>query len=58
VLNGREDEEHPWLTRGLPLWNLLIEPKELQLFDGGGHVPPIELRVPAMLDFLERHLGR
>lgn len=58
VLNGREDEEHPWLTRGLPLWNLLTEPKELQLFDGGGHVPPIEQRVPAMLDFLERHLGR
>ena len=57
MLNGREDEEHPWRTRGLPLWNLLREPKELKLFDGDGHVPAVERRVPAMLDFLDRHLG-
>lgn len=56
VLNGREDEEHPWRTRALPLWNLLAEPKELKLFDGSGHVPTMEQRVPAMLDFLERHV--
>ncbi len=23
LINGRSDEEHPWLTRALPLWNLL-----------------------------------
>jgi eukaryotic-like serine/threonine-protein kinase len=57
VLNGREDEEHPWLTRALPLWNLLAEPKELVLVDGAGHIPPLESRIPAMLDFLDRTLG-
>jgi eukaryotic-like serine/threonine-protein kinase len=58
MVNGREDEEHPWLTRALPLWNLLPQPKELALFDGVGHVPPPELRIPAIRDFLDRHLGR
>jgi pimeloyl-ACP methyl ester carboxylesterase len=57
VVNGREDEEHPWLTRGLPLWNLLREPKELALFEGVGHVPPTEMRVPVIREFLDRHLG-
>jgi formylglycine-generating enzyme required for sulfatase activity len=54
VVNGREDEEHPWLTRALPLWNLLSEPKELALFDGVGHLPPLELRIPAIREFLDR----
>jgi formylglycine-generating enzyme required for sulfatase activity/dienelactone hydrolase len=57
VVNGREDEEHPWRTRALPLWNLLSEPKELALFDGVGHFPPDEMRIPAIRDFLDRHLG-
>jgi hypothetical protein len=57
LLNGRDDEEHPWLTRGLPLWNLLREPKELVLIPGVGHVPPIEARVPAVNRFLDRVLG-
>jgi formylglycine-generating enzyme required for sulfatase activity len=57
VVNGLVDEEHPWLTRALPLWNLLREPKELALFEGVGHVPPPELRIPAIRDFLDRHLG-
>jgi eukaryotic-like serine/threonine-protein kinase len=57
LLNGKEDEEHAWLTRGLPLWNLLTEPKELVLIEGAGHVPPPHERVPPMLDFLDRTLG-
>jgi eukaryotic-like serine/threonine-protein kinase len=57
IVNGREDEEHPWRMRAQPLWNLLREPKELALFDGVGHVPPDEMRIPAMRDFLDRHLG-
>lgn len=57
LLNGREDEEHPWLTRALPLWNLLSEPKELVLVEGAGHVPPPHERVPVMLDFLDRTVG-
>jgi eukaryotic-like serine/threonine-protein kinase len=56
VVNGAEDEEHPWRTRGLPLWNLLTEPRELALFDGVGHLPPAELRIPAIREFLDRHL--
>jgi len=57
LLNGRNDEEHPWLSRGLPLWNLLSEPKELVLVDGGGHVVPPEQRIPAIKSFLDRVLG-
>ena len=57
LLNGRNDEEHPWLSRGLPLWNLLREPKELVLVEGGGHVVPPEDRIPAIKDFLDRVLG-
>jgi pimeloyl-ACP methyl ester carboxylesterase len=57
VVNGRQDEEHPWLTRGLPLWNLLPEPKELVLIDGAGHHPPVEMRVPPINAFLDRVLG-
>lgn len=57
LLNGREDEEHPWTTRGLPLWNLLPDPKELVLIEGAGHVPPEETRVRATLEFLDRVIG-
>jgi len=57
LLNGRNDEEHPWFRRALPLWNLLQEPKELVLVEGAGHVPPPEARIPAINDFLDRILG-
>lgn len=56
-LNGRQDEEHPWLTRALPFWELLREPKELVLVDNEGHVPSLEVRIPAINDFLDRWLG-
>ena len=57
LLNGSTDDEHPWLTRGLPLWNLLREPKQLVLVEGAGHVPPVEARIPAIAQFLDRILG-
>jgi pimeloyl-ACP methyl ester carboxylesterase len=57
MLNGTTDDEHPWLTRGLPLWNLLREPKELVLVEGAGHVPPIEARAPAITQFLDHQFG-
>ena len=57
LLNGRDDEEHPWLTRALPLWNLLREPKQLVLVPAAGHVPPLEARVPAINRFLDQTLG-
>jgi pimeloyl-ACP methyl ester carboxylesterase len=57
VINGRNDEEHPWNTRGLALWNLLRSPKELVLLEGAGHHPPVEQRVPPVNAFLDRTLG-
>lgn len=57
LLNGRQDEEHPWYTRALPLWNLLREPKELVLVDGAGHIPSLEARIPAIVEFLDTHLS-
>jgi len=57
LLNGRQDEEHPWLTRALPFWELLREPKELVLVDNEGHVPSLEVRIPAINDFLDRQFG-
>jgi formylglycine-generating enzyme required for sulfatase activity/tRNA A-37 threonylcarbamoyl transferase component Bud32/pimeloyl-ACP methyl ester carboxylesterase len=57
LLNGRNDEEHPWLTRAKPLWDLLREPKELVLIDGAGHHPPVEERVRPINAFLDRTLG-
>ena len=57
MLNGRQDEEHPWLSRAKPLWDLLPEPKELELVEGAGHVVPVEIRTPRIRDFLDRTLG-
>jgi pimeloyl-ACP methyl ester carboxylesterase len=57
MLNGQQDEEHPWYTRGLPLWSLLAEPKELVLIEGGGHLPPDEARVPVINQWLDRTVG-
>ncbi|MGH7521077.1 MAG: protein kinase domain-containing protein [Gemmatimonadales bacterium] len=57
LLNGADDEEHPWQTRGLPLWNLLGEPKQLVLLPNVGHIPPLEDRVPAINRFLDQTLG-
>ena len=57
LLNGSNDEEHTWQSRGLPLWNLMTEPKELVLVEGAGHLPPVEARIPAINRFLNRVLG-
>jgi fermentation-respiration switch protein FrsA (DUF1100 family) len=57
LLNGRDDEEHPWFTRALPLWQLLPQPKKLVLVEGAGHIPPPEARVPAINQFLDQTLG-
>ena len=57
VVNGRQDEEHPWQTRGKPLWDLFREPKELLLADGAGHLVPVDVRTPRINAFLDRTLG-
>jgi dienelactone hydrolase len=57
LLNGRHDEEHPWFTRALPLWNLLREPKKLVLVPGAGRLPPAEILVPTINQWLDETLG-
>jgi len=57
LLNGRQDEEHGYYTRALPLWNLLREPKKFVLVEGAGHIPPVEARVPAINAWLDETLG-
>jgi eukaryotic-like serine/threonine-protein kinase len=57
LVNGRHDEEHPWFTRGLPLWNLLQQPKKLVLVEDAGHIPPAEARIPAINHFLDNLFG-
>lgn len=57
LLNGRYDEENPWIRHALPLWRLLREPKRLAIVDGG-HLPPAESRVPVINAWLDETLGR
>jgi dienelactone hydrolase len=57
LLNGRYDEEHAWERDARPLWRLLREPKRLALVEGG-HLPPAEVRVPVINDWLDETLGR
>lgn len=56
LLNGKYDEASPYETEALPLYNLLCEPKRLALLDGG-HVPPLEERVPVINKWLDETLG-
>lgn len=55
-LNGKYDEVFPYETNALPLYNLLREPKKLALLEGG-HVPPLEVRVPVINKWLDETLG-
>ena len=57
MVNGLMDEEHPWQSRGLPLWELLSEPKELVLLEGEGHIPGAEYLIPSVKRFLDETLG-
>lgn len=57
MVNGRHDEENDWFTRGLPLWNLLRPPKKLVLAQNAGHIPPAEVRIPAINTFLDSLFG-
>jgi len=56
LLNGKQDEEHLYKTRALPLYNLLKEPKKIAMVDGG-HLPSLEVRVPVINKFLDETLG-
>jgi formylglycine-generating enzyme required for sulfatase activity len=56
MLNGRWDEDFAFKTDAEPLFELLSEPKRLELYDGG-HVPPVEIAVPVVNQFLDETLG-
>ncbi len=56
VLHGRYDEVFPFETWALPLYKLLSEPKRLEVVDGG-HMPPLEIRVPIINNWLDETLG-
>jgi hypothetical protein len=57
ILQGRYDEDTPLRTQTEPLLKLLVEPKQLTLYDGG-HVPSIEVVMSSTRNWLEQHLGR
>lgn len=57
MVHGRQDEEHPWLTRGRALWNLLREPKQLVLLEGEGHLPRSEALIPPIETLLDETIG-
>lgn len=56
LLNGKQDEEHLYKTRALPLYNLFQEPKKLAMVNGG-HLPSLEVRAPIINNFLDETLG-
>ncbi|HSK72173.1 MAG TPA: SUMF1/EgtB/PvdO family nonheme iron enzyme, partial [Pyrinomonadaceae bacterium] len=56
IMNGRYDESTPLKTEAEPFFKLLPEPKRLMLYDGG-HVPPIEIFVPAANAWFDETLG-
>ena len=57
ILQGRYDEDTALRTQTMPLFKLLVEPKQLTLYDGG-HVPSIEVAMSSTSAWLEQHLGR
>jgi formylglycine-generating enzyme required for sulfatase activity len=56
MLNGRHDEDFIFAMDAMPLFNLLVEPKRLETYDGG-HLPPPEVVVPVLKRFLDENLG-
>ncbi|MEM1125189.1 MAG: SUMF1/EgtB/PvdO family nonheme iron enzyme [Bacteroidota bacterium] len=57
MVTGKYDEECSYYREALPLWNLLREPKKLELVEGG-HLPAPEARVPVVNQWLNETLGR
>ena len=56
MVNGRWDEDFAFRTEAEPLYKLLSEPKQLELYDGG-HIPPAEVVVPVVNAWLDRTMG-
>jgi pimeloyl-ACP methyl ester carboxylesterase len=56
VLNGRYDEIFPVEQCARPLYDLLPQPKRLELLNSG-HAPPLDQRVPVINRWLDETLG-
>lgn len=57
MLQGRYDESAPLESQARPLFNLMREPKRLEVFEGG-HVPPQTIQIPAMTKWFDETLGK
>ena len=56
-LVGRYDEGHRFLLGTGPAYNLLREPKRQVVYEGG-HLPPIEVSVPVVNQWLDETMGK
>ncbi len=55
-IHGRYNEIIPLKTGAEPFYKLLGEPKQMFLHDGG-HIPPLEVSVPAINSWLDKTMG-
>ena len=56
MLNGRYDEQWPFQSAVRPMYNLLREPKRLEVCNCG-HIPPAEISAPIINSWLDKTLG-
>ena len=56
IVQGRYDEDTPVKTQTEPLFKILSEPKEIEIYDGG-HVAPTELVVTRVGGWLDKIRG-
>ena len=57
MLQGRYDDSAPLDSVARPLFDILSEPKRLEIFDGG-HVPKSEIRVRMITGWLDETVGK
>ena len=57
MMHGKYDEDTPLLSAGMPLFDLLRQPKEIVLFEGG-HAPTSELMFQTMGPFFDKVMGK
>jgi serine/threonine protein kinase/formylglycine-generating enzyme required for sulfatase activity len=57
IINGRYDEAFPLKTSAKPLYDLLREPKRLNIYEAG-HVPTLEFFGPTVNNWFDESLGK
>jgi formylglycine-generating enzyme required for sulfatase activity/dienelactone hydrolase len=57
MLHGLYDEDTPLKSEAEPMFRLLSEPKRLLIFEGG-HIPPREVAIPAISNWLDETMGK